>query len=328
LKLLQTVLILASALPAMAGVTVTSPASGSTNPSSVHFKASATASHAIVAMKIYIDSSSKYSTSHSYLDTYLTLASGTRHVTIKAWDSTGATVSKSFTISISGSSSSSDTTGSTTTTSSSAKSFSNIEEMSGWDGCTSCAGGGADAQYSLTKVTSPSLDGLAGKVFVGGTTPFSHSLWWKNLSSTDSSKSHFVLDMYYYIKEPQKSFGLEFAVNQAYGGKRWKWSTQCSFNKGIWSAWDSKNRKWVGTSVPCKRPPAYSWQHVVLEYSRSSGKALFVAFTLNGHKYYVNKSFYPESYSSNGMNTHFQINGNASQDDYYVWFDRMKVTYW
>lgn len=207
--------------------------------------------------------------------------------------------------------------------------YSNLDTASGWDSCTVCAAGGAAATYWMKQgVTSPSMDGKGAQFFVGGTTPFSHGLWWKRLSS-NTTATHFVFDMYYYMKEPKKSGGLEFAVNQNKDDKWYKFSTQCSWNKYEWRVWNSKYGGWVGTGVACNRPAAYQWQHLVFEYARSNGKAVFVSITVNGTKHYINKSFYPQSKSGSGsVGMHFQLNGDSTQQDYMVWADKMKVTIW
>jgi PKD repeat protein len=85
------------------GVTVTAPLPNSTVSNPVKFVGSAkpTSSTAkITAMKIYIDSVSKYSVNAASISTTLTLSSGSRHVTIQAWDSTGAVYKNSFTITV------------------------------------------------------------------------------------------------------------------------------------------------------------------------------------------------------------------------------------
>jgi hypothetical protein len=207
--------------------------------------------------------------------------------------------------------------------------FSKIEEMSGWDSCTGCAGAGGNAVYWMKQgITSPTLDGKSAQFFVGGTTPFSHGLYWRRMSS-NTTASHFVLDMYYYMKDPAASQGLEFAANQSVNDKWYKFSTQCSFGGSQWRVWDSKNGGWVNTGISCSRPKAYTWTHVVFEYARNSGKAQFVSIAVNGTKHYVNKSFYPQSKSASGsVGVHFELNGNSSQSDYMVWMDEMKLTYW
>ena len=207
--------------------------------------------------------------------------------------------------------------------------YANIDTTTGWGSCTGCAGGGSNAVYRMIQgVASPSLDGAAAQFFVGGTTPFSHGLWWKRLGS-NTTATNFVLDMYYYIKEPAKSQGLEFAVNQLKDNKWYKFSTQCTWGSNQWRLWNSKDGGWVSSGVACVRPAPNTWTHVIFEYARQNGKAVFVSITVNGKKNYVNKSFYPQSKSGSGsVGMHFQLNGNSKQDDYYVWADKMNVTIW
>jgi acid phosphatase len=72
------------------GVTVCSPAAGSTVASPVHFVAAARSTHPITAMRIYVDNISRFANNSSSLDTSLALATGTHSVVVQAWDSTGA----------------------------------------------------------------------------------------------------------------------------------------------------------------------------------------------------------------------------------------------
>jgi hypothetical protein len=80
------------------GVTVCSPAAGSTVASPVHFVASAKSTAPITAMRIYVDSLSKFTVNASSLNTFLALASGTHSVVVQAWDSTGAVFKNPFTL--------------------------------------------------------------------------------------------------------------------------------------------------------------------------------------------------------------------------------------
>ncbi len=82
------------------GVTVCSPAPGSTVASPVHFVASAKSNHPITAMRIYVDSVSKFSVDASSLDTSIALAAGTHSIDIQAWDSTGVVFKNTFTLKV------------------------------------------------------------------------------------------------------------------------------------------------------------------------------------------------------------------------------------
>lgn len=80
------------------GVTVCSPAAGSTDASPVHFVAAAKSTHPITAMRIYVDNISKFAGNASSLDTSLALAAGTHSIVVQAWDSTGAVFKTPLTI--------------------------------------------------------------------------------------------------------------------------------------------------------------------------------------------------------------------------------------
>ena len=80
------------------GVTVCSPAAGSTVGSPVHFTAAAQSTHPIAAMRIYVDNISKFTVNASSLDTSLAIATGTHSVVVQAWDSTGAVFKTPLTI--------------------------------------------------------------------------------------------------------------------------------------------------------------------------------------------------------------------------------------
>jgi acid phosphatase len=96
------------AAAAASGVTISSPASGATVASPVQFVASAVSSsstYPITSMRIYVDSTSMYTVSAASINTSLTLATGTRNVTIVAWDKSGKsyTTSESITVAASNS---------------------------------------------------------------------------------------------------------------------------------------------------------------------------------------------------------------------------------
>ncbi len=102
----QTSVSITAAAPApvqSSGVTVTAPLSASTVSNPVKFVATAkpaSSTAKITAMKIYIDSVSKYSVNAASINAVLTLSSGARHITVQAWDSTGAIYKNSFTITV------------------------------------------------------------------------------------------------------------------------------------------------------------------------------------------------------------------------------------
>jgi len=83
-------------------VNVTSPVSGSTVTSPVHYVASAQApaNRHITAMRIYVDYKSVYFVPAAKLDTYVTMTQGSHKVTVQAWDSSGSVYKKSLSLTV------------------------------------------------------------------------------------------------------------------------------------------------------------------------------------------------------------------------------------
>jgi hypothetical protein len=206
--------------------------------------------------------------------------------------------------------------------------ISNIDDTIGWSSCTSCAGGSGRAQYSMTHSSSPSMDGGSAHYFLGGSTPYSNALWWKQLGPR-SSAHNFVYDFYFYMKNPGASQALEFDMNQSVNGRKLIFGTECNIAGRRWDVWDTGNARWVSTGIYCGVPPAYRWNHVTLEFQRtSSNQVRFVAVTVNGQKSYINRTFNSRGSSVNELNVAVQMDGNRYQVNYDMWVDKMKVTYW
>ncbi len=84
--------IVACALPAFATVTVTSPTSGSTDPSPVHYIASATAatcSKGVASMGIYVNNKLIYVVNSAQLNTSIAMNTGPEHTVVEEWDNCG-----------------------------------------------------------------------------------------------------------------------------------------------------------------------------------------------------------------------------------------------
>lgn len=210
--------------------------------------------------------------------------------------------------------------------------FNSIQSMPGWVGCSACAGGGGKATLSMQQhESSPSLDGDSTRFSISGTVPYSHGLWSKHLMSggAASTATNFVLDLYFQLDDPAASQAVEIAANQAYSHRWYKYSTQCNYHSHLWRVWDSAGARWVSTSAPCLTPVANTWQHVVWQFARQNGRAVFVAVTVNDQTYYINQSFNPRPVSySDSVGVHFQIDGNKYEQSYSAWVDEMNLAIW
>ncbi len=85
-------LLIAVAIPAFAGVTVSSPTSGATVGSPVHYVATATTttcSKGVASMGIYVDNQLKYVVNGTSLNTSMTFSPGSYNTVVEEWDYCG-----------------------------------------------------------------------------------------------------------------------------------------------------------------------------------------------------------------------------------------------
>ena len=323
---------LALAATSFAGVTVSSPAAGSTAGSPVHFVASATSTHPITAIRIYVDNVSVYLISASTLDTSVALASGTHYVVVQAWDSTGAVFQAPLNLTVNGAAAP-PPPASTTLPAPPAGAItkSNIEQMPGWENCTVCAGAngqGSVANYSMVQnQASPSLDGNSVKFSIAGTTPYSNALWWKQLGAVDSA-TNLKYDVDFYITNPGVAQALEFDANQSNAVHKFIYGTQCDIKGGHWDVWGNAAGNWISTGVACSAPTAFQWHHLTWEFKRTATNVIFVGFTYDGVTHYVNRSYPAQGSSVHELNVAFQMDGDSVMHAYSTWLDRVTLTYW
>jgi hypothetical protein len=311
---------------AFAGVTVSSPANGSTISSPTHFVASATSSHPITYMRIYVDNVSVYGVAAGSLSSYVSMSAGGHSVVVQAWDSAGNVLKTALSVTVGSSS------GGGSGIPSNAKVFSQIEEMSGWQNCDGCAGPGgvgpATPHWMAPYQTTPSLDGSSAEFFLGGATPYAAALWWKQLGPIDTA-THFVYDLYYFLKDANAAQALEFDVNQSVGGKKYIFGTECDF-KGYkhWRVWDYYLH-WQDTGITCTGLAANVWHHLVWEFERTAdGHTHFIAVTVDNNRQVVNRYYRPQPSSVRELNTAYQMDGNSTMTDYYTWVDKIKLSVW
>lgn len=308
-----------------AGVTISSPTPGSTSASPVHFVASASSSHAITAMRIYVDNVSVYAISAASLNTSVTMATGTHSVVVQAWDSTGAVFKTPETITVTAPSG-------LPVPPSNATTFTNIEDLTGWQSCSVCAGAGGNGPVAVFSMTqhqaSPSLDGSSAKFSIGGTTRYADALWWKQLGAHDAAQN-FKYDLDFYATSPQFAEALEFDVNQGIGNMKFIFGTECSPKDGaVWKVWDNAGVAWRSTGITCTAPTAFTWHHLTWEFKRTATQVIFIGFSLDGVTHFVNRTYNARAASSQEVNVAFQMDLDSTAQAYSVWLDRVTLAYW
>ena len=332
-------------LPAVAGVSVSSPATGATSGSPVHFVASATSpacSKGVAAMGIYTAPGKlAYTVNGAKMDTNLSMSSGTYNVVVQEWDNCGWSATVPITLTVSGSSGSG-----------SGKVFSNLQKSGGWTGyallppsfgiCSSCSPTGSNVKWNWTQnVSSTSMDGIATKsTYGGGSTQWADILWNNHLigdfssqglpdfSKTLVSQFHdFTYDVYFWVGNVNDSQALEFDINQFFGGKSYIWGHECRIDGGHeWDTWNNAQEKWVPSGVACN-PVSNSWNHLTINVQRTSDNhLLFHTITLNGKTATLNRYDTPTSRSWYGITINYQIDSDRYKTPYSVYLDKLTFT--
>lgn len=274
-----------------AGVTVnvSAPSNGATVASPATISASA-AGGSITGWRIYVDGNSVYSAgAQPSISASLPMATGTRQVIVRAWNSTGAYGSANMAVNVGGSPS----TPSTDTPSDGgptapahAKVFTKIEEMSGWGHCATyeCSGSSKPASYWMTPYqTTPSLDGASTLFYVNGAA-WADVLWYKSLGSSAANATHFLLD--YWLKPNADTLtraeALEFDIVNSYNGRKWDFSNQMHYNTQHWDTWDGVALKWVHTNMPAPKLDPNKWHHIKILVERVGTQTHYISYTVDG----------------------------------------------
>src|SRR6185369_2076451 len=88
-----------SSAPSATGIVISSPTNGSTVSSPVHVVAKSSQTK-ITGTKVYVDGTSRYSTSGTSVDTYISMSSGSHRIVVKNWNSSGAITSSVVNITV------------------------------------------------------------------------------------------------------------------------------------------------------------------------------------------------------------------------------------
>ena len=325
---------------ASAGVTVnlSTPGSGASVSSPFAVKASATSGYPITGWHIYVDDRSAWTTGKTQsISTSVGATVGSHKLYVRAWDSSGA-YGTSATIWIKVTSSSSAPAAPSAgepMPPSGAKLIDNIDQQSGWGHCSDCAaapgGNPPIAWYTFNQYqNTPSRDGSAVKMGIGGSTPYANALHWKKFGD-QSAYRNFIWEFWIYGNaDMNNAQNLEFDLFQAVSGRKYMFGTQCNYWKKIWQGWNEQYNKWVDLPTPCPKFPTGQWTRIKWYMQRTwDNKLRYVSVTVNNTTYNVNH--YESSYTTSWGNTfgvQFQQDLNGSAADYTVWADRVRVWMW
>jgi hypothetical protein len=223
---------------------------------------------------------------------------------------------------------------------SNAKWFSNLDDASGWIGCSACADWGVTSNYWFKQgITAPSMDGHAMEMYIKG----SWGVWADDLfikalgDQTWARHIEWSTDFQWTAPKTKQSNGqyvvqaIEFDTRMIIGDFKYHFGSQCDYAKGNWDIWNNTGRYWFHTGVPCQRWGPNTW-HKVTWYVTIDNTAKYlhyIGLMVDGKQYWINQSVAPGAvpYSKQFL---IQIEQDTDQagDPWSLFIDRTNVALW
>jgi hypothetical protein len=214
-----------------------------------------------------------------------------------------------------------------------AKGFPSLQSADNWQSCNSasCAGGsGAGSDWMAQNQTSPSVSGSSMELSNSGV--WGNALWWNKLQGIPSA-TNFLWDFDFQVDEASLTAGqaLEFDMFQFLNGYNYMMGTECNYASGFWDLWDGHKRHWQRTSVPCSKFQPGVWHHIELYAQRSSNSTsyTFLSLTVDEKTYPLDQTYSAADVGWDGyVGVQFQLDVNASGQQYAEWVDNVTFTVW
>jgi hypothetical protein len=299
-------------------LTISVPSEGATVNSPANVVAQATPPDQIYWVRVYVDGFALYYSFTDNVNQFIWMPPGPHTVEVVAEDVAGYIATATTHVNIGAL----------------LPGVSNIQNLQGWQSCSAalhngftCAAGLGTATSQLIQgQSSPSLDGSSAEFTMAGPHPYSNELYWYPIGG-GNSVSHFTYDLWFYIDDGTAPQSLEFDVNQAFGGTRWTWGSQCDFDQTHkWDIWDPLHEVWVPTSVPCNHFPSKTWIHLVWTLERVGNQVHYITLNIDNQSYNVDTYYtaQPKWYQEE-IDIAFQLDGNYKQQPYNVWLDEVTL---
>jgi len=319
-----------------AGITVTSPVSGSTVGTPAPFVASATSScpAGVAAMGVYVNDKLIYQAPGATMNAPITLGVGQQKAVVQEWDYCGGSTTTPVNVTVTGTT------------------IANLQAAPGWNQWGQlppvyaiCDAPCTGINWSMEQhQAAVSTSGNATAFSISGTTPYADVLYSNPVigqgnkqNLTDANHAliptlhNFVLDTDVFVTNLAVTQDLEFDINMFENGVGMEWGTQCDhLNGNVWDIWNNVDAKWVPTTIPCTLNDN-TWNHVTLQVQRlANDQLLYQSVTVNGVVFPIDVTVAPFPVPAGwwGMTINFQMDGDYAMHSNTAYLDKTNFIYW
>jgi hypothetical protein len=327
-------LTIALSVPALAGVTVNSPANSAelTSPFKLSAAAITCSSQTVGAMGYSLDNSADTTVvSGDAIGASVASAAGTHTLHVKAWGEKGSACVTDVAITI---------VTATGSASPDAISLSALQALKNWNAINDVATGGGSASGAMSIVNSPSLSGSA-REFATAYKGYGGERYDVSFGD-DTLSTNFLYDAWVYLRSPSTSIAnVEMDLNQVMPyGQTVIFGVQCDGWSGTWDYTANTGTPekpvdtWLHSKAVCN-PRTWStntWHHVQISYARDdSGHVTYKSVWLDDAESNIDatvSSAFALGWSPTLL-TNFQIDsysaGSASST---VYLDNLTINRW
>ncbi|WP_158748691.1 hypothetical protein [Acidobacterium sp. S8] len=328
-------LLVASVLPAAAGVVISSPSSGNQvqSPFTLSAIAANCSSQNVSAMGYSLDNSSSTTIIYnSSMNAQISSGTGSHTVHVKAWGAKGAVCVTDVAVNVTGAADG-------PAIPSNATSVGSIQTLGNWKAVFDSGTGSGSATGYTGLTGSPSKSGQA-RVFSTTFKNYGGELYSASFGD-DVNATNFIYDGWVYLTSSTSTMAnLEMDMNQVMpNGQTVIFGFQCDGYSGTWDYTMNKGSaqkpvdSWVNTKASCnlKNWSKNAWHHIQVSYSRTdSGYVTYKSVWLDGVQQQINATVY--SAFALGwaptILTNFQVDGLGSGGTPVVYLDDLTIYRW
>jgi hypothetical protein len=183
---------------------------------------------------------------------------------------------------------------------------------------------GGNALGRVDNVADPSIDDTALKISLVNGDPYTDVQAYRNLQPADAATT-FDLSLSFYFPNVTPIHALEFTMSKWVNNQRWEWALQWE-NIGVgvppsaWNLWNGSSWQKIGVTQVLS---TNQWHMFHLKGDIIRGQVHYISFSCDGVSMNLGQIFLPVPSNGIKLAVGIQLDGDAHEDPYQVYIDKV-----